>query len=159
MFSYSYIIFIYQLSIYRNKPILGAAPAEAPPSAYPDPDDVPAWMALVSQVAAKTQELIKGSVHGYFQQICQRFIFSLLRNEIDDATMEFESMKTTIQRCRHALLQVVRVGDKYRAAEQVEREIDQVICCFDDIMCHLLVGKAELFDMYSSKQLMYQFLV
>lgn len=116
-------------------------------------------MALVSQVAAKTQELIKGSIHGYFQQICQRFIFSLLRNEIDDAAMEFESMKTTIQRCGHALLQVVGVGDKYRAAERVEREIDQVICCFDDIMCHLLVGKAELFDMYSSEQLMYQSLV
>ncbi len=113
-------------------------------------------MAFVGQVAAKAQGIVKGSTRRYMEEISQRFVVSLRKDEISDAVIEFEAMQSTIQRCQHALLQVVGVGHEYQAAERVGQDIRQVISCLDDMLCHLLVGKSELLDMYSKGQLIYQ---
>lgn len=72
------------------------------------------------------------------------------------AVIEFAALHTTMERCHHAILNLAGVGKQLRVAEDEGKVIREALMCVEELECYASLGKAEVIEMQSTNQLMFQ---
>ena len=67
-----------------------------------------------------------------------------------------EQLKSDLTKCEDNILQLTGVGTELYLAQEYRRSIDLVIHWLEELLCYAMIVVAELSDMHSSRQLMYQ---
>ncbi|KAF4569575.1 hypothetical protein EYR36_009372 [Pleurotus pulmonarius] len=147
----------YRADIPQNKPIKGATRDTHPPGA--DPVDVPSCSLLIARLEQKFKSLTNNSVYNYVDSLYQEYTLKYWPEVFSDALLEVQSLHKRMERCQHILLQLKGVGEEYKRAEKVRKEMNDALKCLDELECYAAIGKAEVIDSYSKCELMYQALV
>ncbi|KDQ25219.1 hypothetical protein PLEOSDRAFT_1106160 [Pleurotus ostreatus PC15] len=118
--------------------------------------NVAGWMTLVHTTSRKFESMVHGTVPAYMEDLYRQFTISHYKTIFTDPMLEVEALRSTMRHCENSLLQLSGVDQNLRMAEAAGRAIQEVIACLEDILCSVMVGKAELFEMYKKRELMYQ---
>ncbi|KDQ29894.1 hypothetical protein PLEOSDRAFT_1103908 [Pleurotus ostreatus PC15] len=121
-----------------------------------NPVDIPGWMALVRQTSDKFNTMVHGNIKKYMEELHRRFLVAHKHNTYTDVIIKIETMESTIKRCQDALLQLSGIDNNFREAEVEGKKIKEALSCLEDVLCALMEGETEFFQMYKSKEFMYQ---
>lgn len=73
-----------------------------------------------------------------------------------DAILDICALHTTLERCHAAILNMAGVGKELGVAETTGREVLETLKCLEELECYASIGKAEVIEMQTTNQLMFQ---
>ncbi|KAG6823620.1 hypothetical protein H0H92_009662, partial [Tricholoma furcatifolium] len=105
----------------------------------------------------KWQTLCGKSSYDYIEPLFQQYLKSGDRDLISNAIPPVESLATRVARYQADILQLAGVGDEYRQAEGVFKNINETVKMLEDLLSAAMTeSKAELRRQHANRGFMYQ---
>lgn len=88
--------------------------------------------------------------------MCIDYIAKKDQTVLERALTNMERLKNNLIRCEDNILQLAGVGKELYSTQELRQKIDLVIKGLEEILCYAMIDIAELSDMHTNRQLMYQ---
>ncbi|KAF4584626.1 hypothetical protein EYR38_001861 [Pleurotus pulmonarius] len=121
-----------------------------------DPTDLKGWTSLTTRTGREFHSLTKNNIGLYFDSLYNRYTNNYRTDVFSDAVIEIRVFHNTMARCHHAILNSAGVGKELRVAQDIGDAVYKALRCAEELECYASIGKAEIIEMQSTKQLMFQ---
>lgn len=100
--------------------------------------------------------LVAPSANVYLENICVDYIAKTDQTVLERALTDMEQLKNNLIKCEDNILQLAGVGKALYSAQERRQKIDLVIKWLEELLCYAMIDVADLSDMHTNTQLMYQ---